>query len=241
MDFSARRSHVFRVMIAMYAVFGFALIYFLFFNTGLMIALSPQGSGNEVLVLNDSVHAIRDVSIVYVKDGQRQAVEVIPLLLPRESKSIVLTPDMVDASNQVELQAMAPFHLTTRALIPVGNPSQDNGQVTFQFSYPALGYVNQPIEVIVSGCNTSSSPQQLQLAMELSSHPAWTPSPVDWSIPANDCSSTDISFTPTALAANLPIKIRVLTAWRTLGEGQHRLDVIAFPSTDTNSPTGTGV
>ncbi|QQR92661.1 MAG: hypothetical protein IPJ89_00235 [Candidatus Iainarchaeum archaeon] len=238
MDFSARRSHVYRVMIAIYAVFGFALVYFLFFNTGLTIGVSPSGSGNDVMVSNDSVHAIRDVSIVYVKDGQRQALEVIPLLSPRESRTIMLTPAMVDESGQVELQVMAPFHLTTRALIPVGMPSPDDGQVTFQFSYPPIGYVGQDVEVIASGCNTASSPQQLQLAMELPTRPEWVPAPVDWVIPANDCSSTGIAFTPTLGEEDLPIKIRVLTAWRTLGEGLHSIDVTEPPSATTSTGTG---
>lgn len=238
MDFSARRANVFRVMLVVYGVFGIALIYFLFFNSGLTIALAPESDGSTILVVNDSVHAIRDVSIVYVKGGEKHAIEVVPLLLPREFKTIALAPTMADNTGQVELQVMAPFHLSSRALIPVGNPTPDDGQITFQFSYPPVGYVGELVEVIASGCNTASSPQQLQLAMELATQPQWIPSPVDWTIPANDCSSTSIGFTPTSTIETLPIKIRVLTAWRTLGEGVHTIEVIEQPSASTTPETG---
>ncbi len=236
MDFTARRSHVLRVMIVVYAVFGFALIYFLFFNTGLQLHASPGSNGNSVVLANDSVHAIRDITVVYLKDGQREALQNVELLLPGESKMLELNPSMVNGIGYIELQVMAPFHLTTRALVPVGDPTTDGGQITFQFSYPSAGYVGKVVEAIVTGCNTSDAPQQLQVAMELPAHAEWSPSPLDWSIPANDCASTLVSFVPDAPEENLLIKIRVLTAWRVLGEGSHSVAIISLPDSNNTVP-----
>jgi hypothetical protein len=242
MDYSARRSHVVRVMIAVYAVFGFALIYFLFFNTGLQLTASPDRGSDSVVLVNDSVHAIRDISVVYVKAGQREALENVALLLPGESKTLELNPGMVESSTgYIELQVMAPFHLTTRAVVPVGNPSTDDGQITFQFSYPSIGYVGQSVEAIVTGCNTSATAQRLQVAMELPAHAEWSPSPVDWSIPPNDCASTPIAFIPDAAEENLLIKIRVLTAWRVLGEGSHAVVIAMPPDSNSASSSSAGV
>jgi hypothetical protein len=242
MEFNVRRQHVFRVMLVIYGVFGISLLYFLFFNTGLSLAPATSADGGVVTVTNTSSHAIRDIVVEFSKGGVHASVAKIPLLLPRESKQFPLTPAMANENGQIELFASAPFHLAVHSIIDAGQSSADVLS-SFQFSYPDIGYVNEPVETGVNGCNTSDVALALKVGLELPADPAMNPPALDWAIPANDCASTSLSFVSPIPEENLLLKIRVFTPWRTLGEGTHGVKILpardanAIVASDSNSPT----
>ena len=235
MALNVRRSHVVRVMVVVYAVFGFSLLYFLFFNTGLKLNPVSDAQGGQIVVLNDSVHAIRDITVVYLKNNLQNPIGEIQLLLPHESKTFPLLPEMADPNGSIMVLASAPFHLSTRSIVNTGN--QGEGLLSsFQFSYPEFGYVGEPIEAVVNGCNTGSAPLALSVGLEIAAHPEWQPEVMDWSVSPNDCSSTQISFTATEPVSDLLIKIRVFSPWRTLGEGVHSVNILAPALQEETNP-----
>ncbi|MEK6902881.1 MAG: hypothetical protein AABX02_04835, partial [archaeon] len=217
----ARRSKVIKVIGVIALVFGVSLIYFLFFNTGLMLTPDPSDQGGKVIVSNTSVHLIRDISVHFMVNNQKVEAEIIPVLAPNETHSVSLLEQYISDGKFV-VQVSAPYHLTQQVIIQARSDQVNNADVSFTFQYPSLAIVNQPVDVEVGACNAELFALDVKVAIDLP--PELTPvSPVDWVIPSNNCVSLPLTFIPTLVTDDLSFKIRVFTPTRVLVEKDHHL------------------
>lgn len=233
-----RRKRALRAMGGVLLVFSVSLAYFLFFNSGLQIAsntLSPNGS---VVVSNDSVHQIRDISVSYVKDGKIIEIEKISKLNPRETHEISLAPEFVD-QGAFTLQISAPFHLGKQIVVDARALDPGAANISFSFQYPTIGIVGQSVSASVDACNNELFAISANLAL-LVQDPTLASDPV--SVPMflspNSCTNAIISFTPNAAAPTLSFKIRVSTPSSVLVEKVHTMEIVSNP--DANASVSDG-
>lgn len=225
-----RRSKVVKAAGLIFGVLVISLVYFLFFNTGLNVVSDPN-SFNRVIVMNESQHRIREVSVSFLSGDQKNVVQKIPYLDPHQSVAIDLLPSYA-VNGSFVIQASAPFHLTKQIVIEAQSAQVDNANVSFTFTFPTLTYTGKETIVLVTACNNESF--ALDLQAELSSFvPALplTPAPQAWSIDPDACEDLELPFIATQAGDNLSFKIRVFTPTRVLAEKGVSMDVL---STDVN-------
>lgn len=227
-----QRIRVLRTMTVVYFAFGLSLMYFLFFTSGLSIVPDPLTPNSRVLVVNDSVHAIRDVTLYYVNDGSFSKAGSIPLLKPNEEKPILIDTSFARGGKLV-LQASAPFHADYRLVLLVQNPS-DVLPLSFSFTMPDIGFVNDSVDILVRICNSdvlgvALSPEinfvdpSLVGSLEVS----------DFVASGGSCKEKILGFVPLSETSDLSFNIQVFRGEDVVAVQNHRMQILNLP--DGNS------
>ena len=220
-----KRKRVLRVMVILYAVFGLAIVYFFFFNTGLSLVPDPANQEGIVNIRNDSVHVIKDISISYLKQGQKIELQSISELYPRSQISIPLLPEYAD-EGWIVVQASAPYHLSQQIVI-AARANEIPPKVLLTFSYPDFGFVDVPVESTIRACNQENFSVPLTVDMRLSDNEVSpNPPPQSWSVEPGECASVALSFTPTREAEDLSFNIRVLNESLVIVEQTHVMSIL---------------
>ena len=225
----ARKEQVIKVIILVYVVFGASILYFLFFNAGLDIVTTAQTNNSTVRVVNNSVHAIRDITVAYVKGDVLTAIETIPILKPKEFREYPISSEWV-SGGRVILQASAPFHLTKQSIINNIAGGVTNANITFQLSYSDTGFVGSPVEIDIIGNSQEDHPIPLKAELTfLNDSNLVSPRVKDWVIAPGNDNNVSFSFTPQTRDENLSIKIRVFSEWNTFLEREIVMGIIPNP------------
>ncbi len=234
----ARRQKVLKVMAVVLVAFGGSLLYFLFFNSGLSLSPDPTNQAGRVIVLNDSVHAIHDVTFSYVVQGRVVSSQTIDVLLPRESKLIDLDSHFQDGSSYL-VRVTAPYHLSRQLTIQTSSPVNTIPALSITFEVPDVATQNTPISIQLSGRNLDPIPRVVSVAFEWDS-PSFGENPpiLEWGLPSNGESTLNVSATPLSSGEDLSFKIKVFTPSNVLVERAYPItvlpDVNAMTTTDTN-------
>jgi hypothetical protein len=222
-------------MTLVYFAFGLSLIYFLFFTSGLSIVPDPLTPTSRVLVVNDSVHAIRDVTLYYVWDDKLVKAGTVPLLHPGEEK-----PVLVDTSfargGKVVLQASAPFHVDYRLVLLVQNPD-DSPPLSFSFSLPDIGFVGEPVEVLVEICNSDALGVTLRPELEFSDDSLiGSQETGEFVAKGGSCKEKILTFVPLMESQDLSFNIRVFRDEQVVAVQDHKMQILML-SNDEESGT----
>jgi len=221
-----RREKVIKAAALLFGVLGLSLIYLLFFNTGLEIVSDPQNPTTHVLILNNSQHRIREVSVSFLVGNQKIVVQTIPSLDPSQTVSIPLSPEYA-SNGAFTLQATAPYHLTRQISIASQSAKVDNANVAFTFSFPTIGFVDEPVVVSITACSYENFPLDLKAELSDFTNEAGISTPAsDWTIPPAECSDLELSYTPISPLEDLSFKIRVFTPTRVLAEKGASMEII---------------
>ncbi len=213
-----RREKALRAMVGVLFVFGSALIYFLFFNSGLELYQHPTLPDEKVIVSNVSVHAIRDIVVSYVKNNEKVDFFRISVLAPGQLEEVSLSPEFVWGAKFV-IQASAPFHLGKQIVMDARRWDPARANLTFSFRYPEKGFVGNPVESVIEACNQDNFLIQLVADVQIEdSSFANNPPSQEWVVPPFSCQSVSISFVPKQASSTLSFKIRVFTPSSVISE-----------------------
>lgn len=227
-----RRSKVIKAAALLFGVLGLSLIYLLFFNTGLEIVTDPDNPSTHVAVLNTSQHRIREVSVAFLVGDQKVVVQTIPALDPSQSVSIPLPPEYA-FNGSFTLQATAPYHLTRQISIAAQSAKVDNANVAFTFSFPTIGFVDEPVLVSITGCSYENFPLDLKAELSDFTQEGFSSTLAkDWVIPPAACSDVELAYVPISPVEDLSFKIRVFTPTRVLAEKGANMEIL--PMIDGN-------
>ncbi len=227
-----RRSKVIKAAALLFGVLGLSLIYLLFFNTGLEIVTDPENPSTHVAILNTSQHRIREVSVAFLVGEQKVVVQTIPTLDPSQSVSIPLPPEYA-YNGSFTLQATAPYHLTRQISIAAQSAKVDNANVAFTFSFPTIGFVDEPVLVSITGCSYENFPLDLKAELSDFTQEGFSSTPaMDWIIPPAACSNVELTYLPVSPVEDLSFKIRVFTPTRVLAEKGANMEIL--PMIDGN-------
>lgn len=227
-----RRSKVLKAAALLFGVLGLSLIYLLFFNTGLEIVSDPQNPSTHVAITNTSQHRIREVSVSFLVGNQKIVVQTIPTLDPSQTVSISLSPEY-ESNGSFTLQATAPYHLTRQISIAAQSAMVDNANVAFTFSFPTIGFVNDPVLVSITGCSYEDFPLVMKAELADFTEEGIVSPAKDWTIPPAACSDVELAYTPISPVEDLSFKIRVFTPTRVLAEKGAMMEILS--TTDGNS------
>jgi len=229
----ARRQKVLKVMAVVLIAFGGSLLYFLFFNSGLTLSPDPTNQAGRVIVLNDSVHAIHNVTFSYLVQGKVADSQAIDVLLPRESKLIDLDPHFQDGSSFF-VYVSAPYHLSRQLTIQTSSPVNTIPALSITFQVPDVATQNTPISIQLSGRNLDPIPRVVSVSFEWDSPSFGNNPPIqEWVLPANGESTLNVSATPLSSGEDLSFKIKVFTPSNVLVERDYIVTVLP----DANATT----
>lgn len=228
-----RRQKIMKVMAVVLLAFGGSLVYFLFFNTGLNVVPDPSNPTEKILVVNDSVHAIRHVTLSYRVSNQEVGAQSIDILLPSESRAVELDPHFVE-NNAYTVHVSAPYHLSRELVVPAGVSSSATPALSATIEVDPVGTQHKPVSVRLSGRSKDSLSHVVSVSLELND-PAWGENPPvqEWGISPDGDSTVSLSFIPLVARQDLSFKIRVFTSSDVLIE--HEYTVLVLPGTDSNS------
>lgn len=212
--------------------FGGSLLYFLFFNTGLNLIPDSTDPTGKVLVVNDSVHAIRDITFSYRVSNQGVGAQSIDILLPSESRAIELDSRFVE-NDSYTIYVSAPYHLSRELVLPAGTLGSATPALSATIEVDPVGTQNKPISVRLTGRSKDSFSHVVSVSLELTDS-AWGENPPvqDWGVSPQADSTVSLSFTPLVARQDLSFKIRVFTSSDVLIERE--FTVVVLPSADTN-------
>jgi hypothetical protein len=229
----ARRQKVLKVMAVVLVAFGGSLVYFLFFNSGLTLSPDPANQAGRVIVLNDSVHAIHDVTFSYVVQGKLVGSQTFDVLLPRESKLIDLDTHFQDGPSYT-VYVSAPYHLSRQLTIQTGSPANTTPALSITFEVPEIATQNNPVSIQLSGRNLDPIAGVVRVAWEWDSPSFGENPPIEeWGLPPNGESALTISSTPLSSGDDLSFKIKVFTPSTVLVERSYTLNVLPGPDANT--------
>ncbi len=230
----ARRKKIVKVMAVVLVAFGGSLLYFLFFNSGLNIVPDPADQ-RSVLVVNDSVHAIRDITFVYQIGNEHAGAQTIDILLPHESTSIKLDTHYIE-NNAYTLEVSAPYHLSRRLIVQAGPNTNAIPAISVTLEIDPVGTQNKPVIVRLTGKSLDVLSHLVNVSLELTDPASGITPPVsEWGLSPDGESSTTLSFTPIVASDNLSFKIRVFTPSNVLVEREY--SILVLPDTDVNVMT----
>lgn len=239
-----RRQKIVKVMAVVLVAFGGSLLYFLFFNSGLNIVPAPADQ-RSVLVVNDSVHAIRDITFVYQVGNQHLGAQTIDILLPHESVSMLLDPHFVD-NGAYTLEVSAPYHLSRRLVVQAGQNTNDIPAISVTLEIDPVGTQNKPVIIRLTGKSLDALPHLVNVSLELTDVESGITPPVsEWGLSPEGESSIILSFTPVVAIDDLSFKIRVFTPSLVLVEREYSMLVLPDPDAivmtpDVNAPDTNG-
>lgn len=213
--------------------FGGSLVYFLFFNTGLNLVPDPSDPTGKVLVVNDSVHAIRNVTLSYRVSTREVGSQLIDILLPSEALSVELDPHYLE-NDSFTLHVSAPYHLSRELVVPAGTAGSATPALSATIEVDPVGTQHKPVFVRLSGRSKDSLSHVVSVSLEIND-PSWGANPPvqDWGISPESDSSVSLSFIPLVARQDLSFKIRVFTSSDVLIEREYI--VLVLPGTDSNS------
>lgn len=217
--------------------FGGSLLYFLFFNSGLALVSDPSDQAGHILILNDSVHSIHDITLSYIVGGQETGEQTIGVLLPRESYSITLDDHYLDAGKYI-IKASAPYHLSRQIIIQTSSNTNPIPALSITFEVPNLGTQNHPVTINLIGRNLDPVPHVVSVSFEWSSSSSGVNPPIqEWGLPPNGEGSLSLSATPLRGDQNLSFKIKVFTPSNVLVERGY--SILVLPDMDNNAASQT--
>ncbi len=237
----ARRQKVLKVMLVVLLAFGGSLFYFLFFNSGLSLSPDPSDQAGRVVVLNDSVHAIHNITFSYLVQGEAVGHQTIAVLLPRESQTIALDSHFQDGSRYL-VQVSAPYHLSRQLTIQTSSQVNTTPALSITFEVPELATQNNSFSIQLLGRNLDPIPRVVSVAFLWDNPSSGENPPVqEWGLPPNGEGSLALSATPLSSGENLSFKIKVFTPSNVLVERAYSLlvlpDVNATTVVDENTMT----
>ncbi len=228
-----RRQKITKVMAIVLVAFGGSLLYFLFFNSGLNVLSDPSDPVGHVLVLNDSVHAIRSITFSYLVGNKKMGERGIDILLPRESESIELDSRFIE-NGSYTLQVSAPYHLSRQIVVQAGSLSQVVPAISVTLEVDPVGTQNKPVSIRLSGKSLDSLSLVVSASLELGDSSWGVNPPVsEWGLSPDGESSVVLSFTPLVARENLSFKIRVFTPSNVLVEREY--SILVLPNVDVNT------
>ena len=230
----ARRQKILKVMAVVLVAFGGSLFYFLFFNSGLALAPDPTDQAGHVLVMNDSVHAIHNITFSYLVEGKESGAQSVSVLLPRESVSMSLDNHYLDGSNYL-VQVRAPYHISRQINIQTSNNIDMIPALSISFESPSFATQNNPVLINLIARNLDPIPRDVRASFDWTIPSSGENPPVqEWGLPPNGEGSLALSATPFVASDNLSFKIKVFTPSNVLVEREYSLQVLPDPDANVN-------
>ncbi len=144
-----------------YLVFGGALTYLFFFNSGLAFDKENQNGQGVLLLKNASQHLINDVVLsLDTGTGEGKTLLEIPAFEPGATRKIELA--QLPQQKNVTLVANARYHQTVTARLSLETLSQET-RLRSSFQVPKVAFVGQKFEVKIEVCNEAAQPEAIQV------------------------------------------------------------------------------
>jgi hypothetical protein len=189
MRFSKRQKQMRYYFLGIVGLYIGVLIILLFFMPGLSLVGREVNDEIQLYVVNDSVHAIREID---VSTNQGHVLLQIPLMLPQEEIEIPLR----GLKGYVIVQAHAPFHSTTFRAISLSGTQGVN--VSYETAISPTTQIGFASPVHVSVCNTGRIDLEQVLVEELHEDEffAETNTKKQFSLDIGECEAVQFTLTP---------------------------------------------
>lgn len=152
-----KKRRVFYFFGALYAVLAVALLYLLFFNTGLGAEENPEEG--TVYVVNHSMHQINSITVSVREQGTARKIMEIGKMLPGER--IPVDYDFFSTPGENELVVEAPFHQTfVKRIVIAGAGAPD---LEYEMQFPGLIYANAQFLFSLKVCNSRQNDEVVRV------------------------------------------------------------------------------
>lgn len=198
LSFTSNKKRIISVFILIYLVFGIALVYLLFFNTGLTLVQQVDESVlNKVFVKNDSIHIIKKIQISYLNpEGSKVTFQEIPALSPSNTADVDISKIEFQ---KFQLFAEAPFHSPVNQTIAM-NESKKATNLKSTILASKVAFISLAYELKMELCNNSKA-DLADVAIEERHDTSYfkeVPRKDVFDLKAGKCLSKDYSFMPIA-------------------------------------------